>query len=128
MSIEWAWSNEYHGIAKTKKFVNEYGMTKFKVSGCQFGLASIVNKTLGLPLCKAWGIWSNNPSLSFALDGPHVRCQGGHPSTKVEGESTAHSGVYPDDFAKYINTVMTTPISDLQNMAASGEWPIVGRR
>ena len=127
MSIEWAWGNLLHRRPETQEFVQKYGLKNFKVSGCIFGLKSIAEKTLGQPLCKAWGIWTNNPLLLFALDGSHVRCQGGHSRVCVEGKDTKHSGIYPDAFAKYINTVITTPISELHKMAETGNWPIVGR-
>ena len=43
------------------------------------------------------------------------------------GVGTAHSGTYPDDFAKYILIVITTPVSRLQGEANIYTWPIVGR-
>ena len=127
ISIEWAWGNKLHDIKKTKKLIGQYGLKSFKVSGCRFGLASIVSKTRGQPLCKAWRIWTNNPSLSAGLDGRHVICQGGHPSTPVSGADTAHSGTYPDGFAKFVNKVITTPLDELQLMATNNSWPVVGK-
>ena len=53
MSIEWAMDNRIHRKPETKAFAQTYGMEKYRVSGCQFGLVSIVNKSMGRPLCKA---------------------------------------------------------------------------
>ena len=101
-------------------------MQKYMVAGCRFGLTSIIKKSFGHPLCKAWAVWSNNPSLSMALDGPHVHCQGGHDYLAVSGQNTAHSGNYPDAFAKFIYFALTAPLADLRKTASSSEWPIVG--
>ena len=101
-------------------------MQKYKVAGCQFGLSSIIKASRGHPLCKAWVIWSNNPGLSMALDGPHVRCQGGHDYLAISGQNTAHSGNYPDAFAKFVHLALTTPIDEIRKMASSSKWPIQG--
>lgn len=126
LSIEWAWRNQLHRLSETKKFVSKYGMRKHMVAGCKFGLASIVKRTFGHPVCKAWAVWSNNPKLSMALDGPHVRCQGGHGYLAVSGQNTAHSGNYPDAFAKFVHLALATPIDELRKMASSSQWPVVG--
>ena len=116
LSIEWAYNSSLHGKEKVKMLVQKHGMTLHKVSGCRFGLVSVTAKTRGLPLCKAWGVWTNHPVLSRALNGSRVRCQGGHPSTPVSGQDTAHSGIYPDAFARFIHSTLTEPAAELENM------------
>ena len=101
LTLEWAWKSSLHWQAHVVKFVREYGMTKHKVSGCAFGLTSIVTKTFGKPLCKAWGVWTNNESFNIALETSYVQCPGCWPKTAVEGRDIAHSGSYPDPLAKF---------------------------
>ena len=89
-----------------------------------FGLKSNIESTRGRPLCKAWGIWTNSPSLALALDGPHVICPGGCPSTPVSGRSTAHSGDYPDNFAIFVNTALSRAADDVRQMISKKTWPV----
>ena len=88
------------------------------------GLKAIIKATLGQPLCKAWGIWTNNASLALALDGPHVRCQGGHVSIPVVGKNTAHTGICPDNLAKFINFVLSSTVEQVGQMTDRPAWPI----
>ena len=127
LSIEWALKSRLRREPTTHILTQKHGLVKYSVSGCQFGMVSIAAKTRGLPLCKAWGIWTNHPALSRALDSTHVHCQGGHPTTPVSGQDTAHSGVYPDSFAKFIHAVLTTPIADIEHMISTNTLPVVGR-
>ena len=123
ITIEWADKSRLHTMTLVKKFAKKYGMLRHKAPGCVFGLTSVASKTQGLPLCKAWGIWTNNSSLSYALSCPLVRCQGGHSSIAVCGVDTEHSGTYPDGFARFVHTVLTTPIEDIDRMFAAGTLP-----
>ena len=108
LTIEWANDSSLHRQHHVRMFVEKYRMRRFKAAGCVFGLKSIISSTRDLPLCKAWGIWTNSYPLIVALDSPKVLCQGGHPSTPVGGADTAHSGAYPNDFAYYVNTAFST--------------------
>ena len=90
----------------------KYKMEISKVSGCVFGLKSIVSSSKDLALCKAWGVWTNNASLSRALDSRHVRCPGGCASVAVSGRNTAHSGAYPDELALFIKRAIVLAVED----------------
>ena len=97
-------------------------MTRHKVAGCSMGLKSIVGKTRDMPLCKAWGVWTNCRSLSAALTGSHVRCSGAHSSIAVGGADTEHSGSYPDDFAGLVHHAITCNVDDVATLVASQRW------
>ena len=124
LSIEWANDSRLHRLVHVRKFVAAHGMIRRKVSGCVMGLKSVIKATLGQPLCKAWGIWTNNASLALALDGPHVLCQGGHVSIPVEGKNTAHTGVYPDNLAKFIHAALSSTLEQVGQMKDRHAWPI----
>ena len=87
-----------------------------KVSGCVFGLKSTVSSSKDLALCKAWGVWTNNASLSRAFDSRHVRCPGGCASVAVSGRNTAHSGAYPDKLALFIKRAIVLPVEDVYQL------------
>ena len=127
LSIEWADKSRLHREPSTRALVDKHGMVRCRVAGCQFGMVSVAAKSRGLPLCKAWGVWTNHPSLSRALNSTHVQCQGGHPTTPVSGQDTAPSGVYPDSFAKFIHAVLTTPVAEVETMISTNTLPVVGR-
>ena len=76
-----------------------------------------------MPLCKAWGIWTNSRSLALALEGPHVRCSGGHPSVAVGGADTEHSGSYPDNLALFILSSITSSVDEVEAMVELQRWP-----
>lgn len=100
-------------------------MVRQKVNGCVFGLKSIVQPTAGTPICKAWGIWTKNPSLSLALNGSHVLRPCGHPTVQVNGSNIAHSGVYPDDFALFINRSSVNDVQDISHLIEEHiQWPV----
>ena len=84
-----------------------------KVAGCVFGLKSVIEGTRGKALCKAWKVWTNNPSLALALDGPHVRCPGGCDSVAVNGRNTAHTGSYPDQLVVFVNRALSSTESEV---------------
>ena len=111
LTIEWANDSDLHRQHHVRIFVEKYQMKRFKAAGCVFGLKSIIPSTRGLPLCKAWGIWTNSAPLATALSDPRVLYQGGHPSTPVSGANTAHSGAYPNDFAHFVNTAFSTRVA-----------------
>ena len=123
LTIEWADKSRLHTMTLVQKFAQKYGMSRHKASGCVFGLTSVAPKTKGQPLCKAWGIWANHSSLAHALSVPLVQCQGGHSSIAVCGVDTKHSGTYPDKFARFVHSVLTTPIEIIDERFASGELP-----
>ena len=124
LTVEWAHDSDLHRLKSVAKFMQLYNMTRRKVAGCVFGLESIAARTRGLPLCKAWGIWTSSKSLSLALSGPEVRCQGGHPSTPVSGIDTAHSGNYLDRMAKYVIKSLCTSHDDVLRDMGSKTWSI----
>ena len=76
-----------------------------------------------MPLCKAWGVWTNSSSLALALDGPHVRCAGGHPSVPVGGADTEHSGSYPENFAIFVHTALAASEQDVAARVEAHCWP-----
>ena len=121
LTFEWAWTSSLHRMEHVQKFVTKNHMTKHKVSGCAFGLTSIATRTRGRPLCKAWGVWTNNESLNIALETRFVRCSGCKPKTAVEGLDTAHSGSYPDPLAKFLNKIITMPVDAVRSLAAALE-------
>ena len=124
LTVEWSHDSDLHRLKSVAKFMALYGMERRKVAGCVFGLKSIAAQTRGLPLCKAWGIWTSSKSLSLALSGPEVRCQGGHPSTAVSGKDTAHSGTYTDHFARYVIKSLCTPREEVLHAMQNGKWSI----
>ena len=105
MTIEWAYKCGYHRRRETMKLVSKYKMTKCKVHGCAYGLASINPKTFGCLLCKAWGFITNDNDLRNALTNGRSDCvkQKWLEQVPVQGRDTAHSGSYPDELAEYIH-------------------------
>ena len=69
-------------------------------------------------------VYTHADSLSLALSGPEVHCQGGHPSTPVSGVDTAHSGTYPDRMARYVVKSLCTPADDILRDMGSGTWSL----
>ena len=116
LTIELARDSRLHRLKYVQNFTARHRMVLRTVSGCVFGLKSIAKSTLGRPLCKAWGIWTNHEGLALALDGPHVHCPGGHARVRVEGQNTAHSGAYPDNLALFVNKALTSTVSSIRKM------------
>ena len=101
ISIEWAHRCAYHRLKSTRQLVSKYGLEYRMVSGCSVRLMSENPKTKGQLLCKAWGIWSNNPEILQRLI--HLRCNSLHTRVACEGRDTEHSGNYTDPLAKIIH-------------------------
>ena len=124
LTVEWAHDSSLHRQTAVARFMAKYRMVRRKVAGCAFGLKSICGPTRGMPLCKCWGIWTNNYPLSIALDGPHVQCPGGHVKVPVAGQNTAHSGAYPDDLALFVHTALTSSEDHMRQMIDMRAWPV----
>ena len=122
LSLEWAFDSSLQRQPRVHQLAAKFRMERRKVAGCSMGLTSVVGKTQGELLCKAWGIWTNHPSLSLALKGPHVRCSGGHPSVPVGGADTEHSGSYPDALARLVHLAITTTADDVPALVESQRW------
>ena len=122
LSLEWAFDSSLQRQPRVHQLAAKFRMERRKVAGCSMGLTSVVGKTQGELLCKAWGIWTNHPSLLLALQGPHVRCSGGHRSIAVEGADTVHSGTYPDALARLVHLAISTTADDVPALLASQRW------
>ena len=106
ISIEWAHRSAFHRLKATRQLVAKYGFEYRSVPGCSVGLMSINPKTKGKLLCKAWGVWSNNPEILNQLS--KLGCNKAHPVVGVCGEDTEHSGNYTDRFAKTLHIAFRT--------------------
>ena len=120
LTIEWANDSDLHRLRDVRVFVDKYHMKRFKAAGFVFGLKSIMPSTRNLPLCKAWGIWTTSVPLAVALSDPRVLCRVGHPSTPVFGANTAHSGAYPDDFARFVLLSLSTRVASAWDLLRHG--------
>ena len=103
LSIEWSHRCAFHRLKKTRALVDRYDMVYRKVCGCAFGLSSIINKTYGQPLCKAWGWWTNHPKLAELFQTLATECNKRHKYMVVEGKDTKHSGRYTDELCSFVH-------------------------
>ena len=103
LTLEWSHRCCYHRLAESRKLFDQYNMVYRPVAGCAVGLASIESATLGQPLCKSWGFWTNHPPVATMLQGPEVECNKSHPIVPTTGKNTSHSGNYTNCLAKSLH-------------------------
>ena len=109
VSLEWSHRCSYHRLAKTRQLIDLYKLEYRKVPGCSVGLVSGEPQTIGKPLCKAWGVWSNNQEVLCQLS--KLKCSKDHQVVAVQGRDTLASGSYTNQFAKILHAAFRSSIS-----------------
>jgi len=96
LCIEWPKYCRYWYVDKVKRALAKYGLVMYRYDGCQYGITSIVPKTLGQPIKKPGIIATTSPIIGKAFS---RRCQGKCNHAPCEGRDTPHTEGYSVEFA-----------------------------